>query len=471
MPEIAFIAAALVVLMLELVIKRKEAIGFLAIIGIAVAMFYMKGSFGATFQSASNPQEFMFVSDGYSAFFKVIFFVNLFMSILISLKYLKIEDSLKGEYFSLLMLSTSGMMIMASSGDLIVLYLGLELMAMSTYILAGFMRNNTRSNEAAIKYFLLGAFSSAILLYGVSILYGLTGTTNIYRLAGLVAAEGVHSSPALLLSVVMIIVAFGYKVAAAPFHMWAPDVYEGAPTSVTAFMSVGPKAAGFAVMGRVFLISLSSYKVEWTTILIPVAILTMAVGNIVAIAQTNIKRMLAYSSIAHAGYAMLGIIAGTRMGLAAMMNYLLIYAFMNVGAFAIVIMLRSNVVKGDELSDYQGLAKSNPLAAALMLVFMFSLTGIPPTGGFMGKFYIFMSIIDAGYIWLAVVSVVFSAISAYFYLRIVVLMYMKDQEKVPELSLSPALSLSLIISFVMVIAMGILPSAFIDVARVVSLIL
>jgi NADH-quinone oxidoreductase subunit N len=427
-------------------------------------MYYMKGSFGITFNG-------LFISDAYSAFFKIIFIINFFLGVLISLKYLKIEQGLKGEYFGILMLSTAGMMIMASAGDLIVLYLGLELMALSTYILAGFLRHNIKSNESAVKYFLLGAFSSAILLYGISMIYGLTGTTDINKLAGLLASEEIHSSPVLLLSIVMFVVAFGYKIAAAPFHMWAPDVYEGAPTSVTAFMSVGPKAAGFAAIGRVFLIALSSAKVEWTAILIPVAILTMAVGNIVALSQTNIKRMLAYSSIAHAGYALLGIIAGTQEGMAAMMNYLLIYSFMNIGAFTIVIMLRSDGFEGDKLSDYEGLAKTHPLASALMLVFMFSLTGIPPTGGFTGKFYLFMSIINEGYAWLAVVAIVFSAISAYFYLRVVMLMYMKDPQETPVLSLSPALGLTLIITVVMVLAMGILPATFVDFAKVASMIL
>lgn len=467
-PEMVLISGALLVLLLDLFIRRKETVGLLAIIGVSAAMCSMYFVDGVLGKETFNG---MFISDGYSAFFKVLFYINFFLGVLISLRYLEIEGSLKGEYFSLLMLSTAGMMIMASAGDLIVLYLGLELMALSTYILAGFMKHNLKSNESAVKYLLLGAFSSAILLYGISMIYGLTGTTDINTLAGLLGNDEIKSSPVLLLSIVLFVVAFGYKIAAAPFHMWAPDVYEGAPTSVTAFMSVGPKAAGFAAMGRVFLIALTSVKIEWTAILIPVAILTMAVGNIVALSQTNIKRMLAYSSIAHAGYAMLGIIAGTQEGVAAMMNYMLVYAFMNIGAFAIVIMLRSEVVEGDRLSDYEGLAKSHPLAAALMLVFMFSLTGIPPTGGFMGKFYIFMAIINAGYTWLAVVAVVFSAISAYFYLRVVMNMYMKESSEVPALSLSPALTLSLLITIIMVIAMGILPAVFVDFARAASAIL
>jgi NADH-quinone oxidoreductase subunit N len=248
--------------------------------------------------------------------------------------------------------------------------------------------------------------------------------------------------------------------------MWAPDAYEGAPTPVTAFMSVGPKAAGFAVLGRVFLVAFGSVRADWSMILIPIAILTMAVGNIVALSQTNIKRMLAYSSIAHAGYMLLGLIAGTADGMASVLNYMLIYGFMNIGAFAVVIMLRSEGFKGDKISDYEGLSKTHPMAAALMLIFMFSLTGIPPTAGFMGKFYIFMSAINAGYTWLVIIAVIFSAISAYFYLRIVMYMYMKEPKETVQLSTSPGLGLALAITVAAVLIIGILPSAVVNFARI-----
>jgi len=464
MPEIIIVSAGLLLLLLELVVKRKETLGFLAVIAVSGALYSMKGSFGSEFGG-------MFLADRYSMFFKMLFFFNVVFCIMTSLRYLKNENSLHGEYFGVLLFATSGMMVMASAGDLVVFYLGLELMALSTYILAAFLRHDKRSNEAAMKYFLLGAFSSAILLYGISMIYGLTGTTDIGKLAVILADPEIKASPAIIFSIVMFVVAFGFKVAAAPFHMWAPDVYEGAPTPITAFMSVGPKAAGFAAMGRVFLIALSSLHVDWVQILIPVSILTMAVGNIVALSQTNIKRMLAYSSIAHAGYALLGIIAGNAEGLSAMMNYMMIYMFMNIGAFAVVIMLKSEGFSGENLSDYEGLAKTHPLASALMLVFMFALTGIPPTGGFMGKFYLFVSIINAGYTWLAVTAVVFSAISAYFYLRVVMLMYMKEPKETPALSTSPALSFSLAITVLMVILIGVLPGTFIEFARISSTIL
>jgi NADH-quinone oxidoreductase subunit N len=457
-PEIVMACLALAVLMLDLVIKRKGITALLSIITAGAVGFTLIGSSGTAFSG-------MHIADGYSAFFKFIFLINLLLSVLISIRYIKIEGVDVGEYYSLMLFSTLGMMIMASAGDIIVLYLGLELMAMSVYFLAGFLRHDTKSNEAALKYFLLGAFASAVLLYGTSMIYGLTGTTNLKAIAQFLAAKGGSHDPAVMLSVMLFVVAFGFKIAAAPFHMWAPDVYEGAPTSITAFMSVGPKAAGFAVFGRVFLTAFGNLHVDWASLVIPIVILTIAVGNILAISQTNIKRMLAYSSIAHAGYALIGIVVGGPNGIASMMNYLFIYAFMNMGAFAIVIMLRTEGFRGEEISDYEGLAKSHPLASALMLIFMFSLTGIPPTAGFVGKFYLFMAAVNAGYTWLAIVAVIFSAISAFFYLRIVMYMYMKEPKVEVALSTSASTGLALAVAVVAVLLIGVLPSGVIDMAR------
>ncbi|MDO8746945.1 MAG: NADH-quinone oxidoreductase subunit N, partial [Thermodesulfovibrionales bacterium] len=448
-------------LLSDLVIKRKETIAFLSIVSAAAVTYLLAGSTGITFNG-------MFIADGYSRFFKLIFMLNVVLTVLISVKYIAIEKVNFGEYYSLILFSTLGMMLMASAGDLITLYLGLELMALSTYVLAGFLRHDIKSNEAAMKYFLLGSFASAFLLYGISLIYGLTGTTDLNAISSYISTNGLSGNPVLMLSMIMFAVAFSFKIAAVPFHMWAPDVYEGAPTSITAFMSVGPKAAGFAVLGRVFMTAFGTARIEWAGILIPIAVLTMAVGNIAAISQTNIKRMLAYSSIAHAGYMLLGIIAGTSDGMASILNYLFIYAFMNIGAFAVVIMLRSEGFKGDNISDYEGLAKTHPLAAALMLVFMFSLTGIPPTAGFMGKFYLFMSAVSAGYTWLAVTAVIFSAISAYFYLRIVMYMYMKEPKTAVQLSASPGIALALAITVIAVLVIGVLPSAVINLARIAA---
>lgn len=456
MPEIVLACAALAILMLELVLKRKETIAVLSIAAAALVTLTMTGSEGTTFGG-------MFVSDPYAMFFKLIFLSSLILSILISVKYIAVEKVNFGEYYALLLFATLGMMIMASAGDLIVLYLGLELMALSTYVLAGFIRHDKRSNEAAMKYFLLGAFASAMLLFGISIIYGITGTTDLRAIAEHISKGS--PSAYLTLSLIFLICAFSFKVAAAPFHMWAPDVYEGAPTSVTAFMSVGPKAAGFAAMGRVFLVAFAPVQIDWVRILIPIAILTMAVGNILALSQSNIKRMLAYSSIAHAGYALLGLIAGSSEGLAGMMNYLLIYAFMNIGAFAVIVLLRSEGFRGEEITDYEGLSKSHPLLSALMLVFMFSLTGIPPTAGFMGKFYIFLAAVNAGYTWLVVVAVLFSAVSAYFYMRIVMYMYMREPKGEVRLSASPAINIALAITVIAVLVIGIIPGKVIELAK------
>ncbi|MBI5187996.1 MAG: NADH-quinone oxidoreductase subunit N [Nitrospirae bacterium] len=457
-PEILLTVLALILLMADLVIKRKETIAFLSIVSVAGVAYTLIGSAGTTFGG-------MFVSDGYSTFFKLIFLVNVILTILISVRYIVVENINFGEYYGLILFSTLGMMIMASAGDLIVLYLGLELMALSTYVLAGFIRHNVKSNEAALKYFLLGAFSSAFLLYGMSMIYGLTGTTDLKAIATYISKNGLEGNKTLLLSMILFAVAFGFKIAAVPFHMWAPDAYEGAPTTITAFMSVGPKAAGFAVLGRVFMTAFGAIHVEWSVVLIPLAILSMCIGNVVAIAQTNIKRMLAYSSIAHAGYALLGVIAANNEGLASMMNYMLIYAFMNIGAFGIVILLRSEGFKGEDITDYEGLAKTHPLSAALMLIFMFSLTGIPPTAGFIGKLYVFMSAINAGYTWLVVIAVIFSVISAYFYLRIVMYMYMREPKVEVSLSTSPAIGLALTVTVVATLVIGVFPSVLVELAR------
>jgi len=457
-PEITMTAIALIVLLLDLVVRRKEVLAAVSIGGVAVVALMLINGYGVTFGG-------MFISDGYSTFFKLIFLLNVILTVLISVRYIAIEKVNYGEYYSLILFSTIGMMLMASAGDLIVLYLGLELMALSTYVLAGFIRHNVKSNEAALKYLLLGAFSSAFLLYGISLIYGLTATTNLKEIAIFIRETGLTGNLALTLSIIFFVVAFGFKIAAVPFHMWAPDVYEGAPTSITAFMSVGPKAAGFAVLGRVFMVAFVSASVDWSTILIPVAILTMALGNIAALSQTNIKRMLAYSSIAHAGYALLGIIAANNEGLASMMNYMMIYAFMNIGAFAVIIMLRSEGFRGENITDYEGLSKTHPMASALMLIFMFSLTGIPPTAGFIGKLYLFMSAINAGYTWLVVVAVFFSAISAFFYLRIIMYMYMREPKAEVSLTTTKTVGIALGVTVVAVLVIGVFPSFLIDFAR------
>ncbi|MBF0319443.1 MAG: NADH-quinone oxidoreductase subunit N [Nitrospirae bacterium] len=460
LPELIIASLGLVLLIVEaFLIKRKEIVAALALLGTFAAFYSLTyTSFGPAFSD-------MFISDGYGVFFKIIFFVNLILSILMSVRYLKTEDSFHGEYYCLLVFATCGMMIMASAGNMVTLYLGLELMALSTYVLAGFNRHDSKSTEAAIKYFLTGGFSTALLLYGIALMYGVTGSMDLKAIAVYIAEHNVRENPMSTIALVLMASAFAFKIAAVPFHMWAPDVYEGAPTPVTAFMSIGPKAAGFAVLGRVFLYTFAQLAPDWTTMLIALSILTMCVGNVMALVQTNIKRMLAYSSIAHAGYALIGIIAATPEGMSASMNYLLIYMFMNIGAFSVILLLNTKDFKGLEISDYAGLAKAHPIVGAAMLIFMFSLTGIPPMAGFVGKFYVFMSAVRSGYMWLAVLAVIFSVISAFFYLRIVMYMYMKEPEREVELAHSNALGVSLGVAAAFVLLIGIAPQRFLEFAK------
>ncbi len=467
-PEFVVIVIACTVLLLDLFVERrhKSLLGWYSLIGIVIAavmtvkLMDVRGTFFAG----------TVLLDPFASFFKLVFFLSCGLGILVSMKYLDIEDIHRGEYYALMLFATSGMMLMASAGDLITLYLGLELMALSIYILAGFMRRSGRSNEAGIKYLLLGAFSSGIMLYGMSLLYGMSGTTNLNGI--LMFLQGADlANPLIFLAMVMLIVSFGFKVAAVPFHMWVPDVYEGAPTSVTAFMSAGPKVAGFAVLLRVFVHALGPVQSHSSEILAIMAVLTMAVGNILALSQTNIKRMLAYSSIAHAGYALVGLAAATAQpattadGAASVMLYVLIYAVMNMGAFGVVIMLRRSGVRGEEIADFAGLGKTNKTAAFLMLIFLFSLTGIPPMAGFIGKFYIFKSAVQAGMVWLAIVGVLFSAISAYFYLRVIMLMYMYDPKEEFRLVQSPALALALAVAATAVVVIGVRPAEVLEFAR------
>ena len=462
-PELLLVLTALSLLLLDFLVRRKASLAIAGTAGLLISAYVdyrliKVGMTGGTIQG-------MFAFDGYSNFFKLIFYTTLLLTILLSVKYVAIEKISAGEYYSLLIFSTVGMMIMASATDLIVLYLGLELMALSTYVLAGIVREDRRSNEAALKYFFLGAFSSAFLLYGISLSYGLTGSTNLREIATALHSLNLESSPITMLALIFFITAFGFKIALAPFHMWTPDVYEGAPTPVTAFMSAGPKAAGFAVMGRVLFDIFGGLQIQWSIILAPLAVLTIAVGSIIALSQSNIKRMLAYSSIAHAGYALIGIVIGTPEGFVSTMNYLMIYMIMNMGAFAVVIMLKREGFAGENLEDYAGLARSHPVASALMLVFMFSLTGIPPTAGFIGKFYIFMEAVYAGHTYLVIAAALFSAVSAFFYLRVVMYMYMKEPAGDIALSTSKTVGIALAFAVIMVLVIGVFPSLLLNFAR------
>jgi len=404
--------------------------------------------------------------DNFALFFKWVFLLAAVLAILHSGSYLRQEGMEHGEYYTLLLFAVLGMMVMASARDLMVVYVGLELMSITFYCLVGFLRGRLGSNEAALKYFILGAFSSAFLLYGFSLIYGITGTTSIPEIHTFLAAHPEAMAAPLALAIVMVIVGLGFKVSMVPFHFWSPDVYTGAPTPVTAFLSVGSEAAAFAAILRIFVSGLAGQSPLWSGLLTALAVITMPVGNLMAIQQRDVKRMLAYSSVTHAGYILVGVVVGGAAGSATVMFYMLSYAFMNIGAFGVVAALnRTEGAEGASLDHFAGLAKVHPALGAVMLVLLLSLAGIPPTAGFFGKFYIFMGAVQANLVWLAVVGMLNSAVSAYYYLRVVVYMYMRDPEGEPQLLLSTPMRWSLAASIAGVFALGLFPDTILALAR------
>ncbi len=462
MPELVMALYACAMLVLEPFMEKRHR-PILAYFGFAALGLASYSTLRLMWTEASVFHD-LFILDPFSNFFKLILYIAATMTMLLSMDYLRREGIEMGEYYAFILLATCGMMIMVSAADLITVFVGLELMSVTLYVLVGFKRFRERSLEAAAKYFILGSFSSGILLFGISILYGLSGTTHLAAIGRELQTVGL-SNPGWILAMILLVVGFGFKVAAVPFHMWTPDVYEGAPTPITAFLSVGSKAASFAVFLRVFIEALGGIQSSWRVLLILLAVATIVIGNVVALVQTNLKRMLAYSSIAHAGYALIGLIVGDRMGIMGLMIYLLVYAFMTMGAFGVVMLVRRGGVEQDELNDLKGLAKTNRLAAFAMLIFMFSLTGIPPTAGFVGKFYIFMAAVQADLTWLVVLGVIFTAVSAYFYLRVVMVMYMKEPEEGVQLIAAPAALMVLVVAAAAVLVLGIYPSPFLEVAQ------
>jgi NADH-quinone oxidoreductase subunit N len=380
------------------------------------------------------------------------------------LKYLDIEREHHGEYYALILFATMGMMFMAGAVDLVTLYIGLETMAIATYVLVGFLRSNPRSNEASMKYFLLGAFSSGILLYGMSLLYGIAGSTRYTDIAEALSRRPVND-PISLIAMVTLAAGLFFKIAAVPFHQWTPDAYEGAPTSITAFMSVAVKAASFAMMVRILMVAIYPLRPQWVPILTAVSIMTMTVGNIAAITQSNVKRLLAYSSISHAGYVLIGLIAGNETGMISIPIYLLVYTFTNLGAWAVIVALRRRDVIGEHIDDLSGLFFKHPVAALLMLIFLLSLAGIPPTAGFIAKYFLFAAAIETGHNLLAIIAVLNAAISIYFYLRIVVAMFMKDATEKTGMVYSPGLLTTLAVAFIFTMVIGLYPDPFIAMAR------
>lgn len=460
LPEIVVVTGACILLILgELVRKGREDLFLWASVAVvAVAALITLMPAGEVRPAYAG----MFIADRFSVYFKLIFYLATVLTFLLSRKYADIEGIGSSEYYVLLLFTLSGMMIMASATDLLSIYVGLELTVLCTYVLTGFLRRERRSNEAALKYVILGAVSTAIFLYGVSLVYGLTGTTQLDAMA--VAVTSDPPDPGLLLAVVFIVAGLVFKVGAVPFHMWLPDVYEGAPTTITAFMSVGPKAAGFAVILRVFLNPLIANSNAWVVVAV-IAVVTMALGSFVALVQDNFKRLLAYSSIAHAGFALFGVVAGGADGIASVMLYLLIYAFMNLGLFGAVIMMRSGDFSGEVIDDYAGFARPHPVLALLMLLYLFSLAGIPPTAGFFAKFYVLVALVERGFVVLAVIAVLLSAVAAYFYIRIVMLIYMREPKRAFEPALTPMVGATLAVTAAGTIGIGLFPAWFLRLAQ------
>ena len=463
MPELVIALTLLIVLVFDLFDSISKAVlGWVTIVGAGIALWvsiqmHQAGTVGTQFND-------MFKVDNFSLFFNIVFLVSTILVALISMSYLGKDDRKQGPYYLLILLATLGMMLMAAGNELIIVFLGLELMSLSLYVLASYFRDNPASSEAGMKYLLLGAFASAFFLYGIALIYGGAGTTSIPAIAEAITAA--NKSPLLLAGMFLLIVGFGFKVAIVPFHQWAPDVYEGAPTTIAAFISAGPKAAGFAAFLRIFMEALPNLQVEWSGVVIVLAMLTMTVGNVVAIAQTNIKRMLAYSSIAHAGYVLIGLAAANNDGISSAMLYLLVYCVMNIGAFGAVILAKTEDGESLMISDYAGLGLRKPLLAMFMTIMLLSLAGFPPTAGFVGKFYIFKSAVQSGHIWLVIVGAINTAISAFYYLRVVVTMYMREPEEELSFASYPGtLIVGLVLAAIGVLLIGILPSLMLNPAQ------
>jgi NADH-quinone oxidoreductase subunit N len=499
-PELILTVCACIALVMEVILpyKKSKWTAYFALAGIGLAAVSL-GLLWSGNQDALPVSGFygMVRIDGFALLFKAIFLIAAALAIAISTRFLDIEREQHGEYYALVLFATVGMMFLGCGYDLILLYVSLELMALTFYVLVAFTKREKRSNEAAMKYFLLGAFSSGVLLYGMSLLYGITGSTNIGEIghgvgevvgsiqAEIQRAQAAHELPSaivglrpmLLLGMIALAAGLFFKISAVPFHMWAPDAYEGAPTSVTAFLSTGSKAASFALYARIFIVALGDMRVDWAPLLGLVAAITIFVGNWGAVTQENSKRLLAYSSISNAGYLLLGLVAGNMYGYVGIFIYLLVYTLMNMGAFGIVISLRRRGIIGDNVDDMTGLAHKAPGMAAMMAVFMLSLGGLPLTGGFMGKYYLLLGLWQRGqveakasgktwYYWLAGWAVINIVVSFYYYLRFIKVMYLGDRIADDKpLSLSPALRTALAVSVIGIVIIGVYPQPLIHVAQ------
>ena len=463
-PSLIVFLTALLVLALDLLPPHdsKEHLGSLALAGVVVTLVVSVLRWGTDERGFAG----MLVLDNYALFFNVVICYAVALVLLFSLDYLRRQRTESGEYYALVLFSMAGMMLLAAANDLMVVFLAIEVMSLSLYVMAGIFKTRLVSSEASMKYFLLGAFASSFLLYGIALIYGTTGSTNFDRVAA--AAANQPRPTMFLVGVGLILVGFGFKISAVPFHMWAPDVYEGAPTSVAALIATGAKAAAFAALIRLLGGALRVAQPDTSAILWVVAALTMTVGNVVAVAQSNLKRMLAYSSVAHVGYMLVGLVAGGSGGAGTVLFYLLAYVFTTAGAFGAILVCERGRQEAVTVEAYAGLARRNPLLAGALSLFLLSLIGIPPLAGFFAKFYVFASAVRAGYLWLVVIGVLNSAVAAYYYLRVIVYMYMREAEGDEEGAVyasSFAGALALVIALVGITLLGVMPAPFVDLAQ------
>ena len=465
LPEIILTAVATLVMVLEAIVgdRTRPVLGKIALGGLFAALWAAVVGYSNPGPAFSN----MLVIDGFAVFFRVLVIIVGILTVLCSFQYLKREGANTGEYYSLILFSLVGQCTMAAAADLIIVFIGLEISSIATYVLADYLRDDKRNNEASIKYFLLGSFATAFLLYGIAWTYGLTGTLNLMEVRRVLMAREL-APPTMLVgaAAALMFVGFAFKISAAPFQIWAPDVYQGAPAPVTAFMSAGPKAAAFAIFLRVYITAFEPISSRWEPIVWLSALLTMIVGNFGALTQTNIKRLLAYSSIAHAGYILVAVTTHSQVGVAAAMFYLAAYAFMNVGAFVVITHFSRSKERYVNVEDLAGLSRKQPVTAALFALFLLSLIGVPLTGGFFGKFYIFKAALDANLVWLTVLGLLNSAVAAYYYLRILVVMYMHEPgESMETLApLSAGVKTALWASALGTLFLGIFPTWVLDFA-------
>ena len=470
-PELILTATAFAIILLEMVTRSRShtASASLAVFGSIAALAATAATWNLNLSTFGDS----LILDPYASFFKIIFLMGLLLSVSLSLKFVQESGTQEhSEYYALMVLATVGMMVMAMGRELITIFLGLELLSMPLYILAGFYKKDTLSNEAGFKYFVLGSFATGIMLFGMSYIYGVSGSTHLQVIARTIQDHpAVFSDKALFVGILLVLVGFGFKISVVPFHQWTPDVYQGAPTPITAFMSAGPKAAGLAALIRIFVEATPRMGQEWELIVSVLAVLTMTVGNLTALAQTNLKRMLAYSSIAHVGYILIALVASVGghadRAFSAIMFYMLAYTFMNIGAFGILVFMKREAIVNENLDDFIGLSWRSPGAALAMLVFLFSLAGIPPTAGFAAKLSVFFAAIQGEYYWLAIIGILNSAVAAYYYLRVVVYMYMREPEGAfSKASSSPFLWTGIALALAGTIVLGILPGSFLEKARV-----